>query len=555
MLRVFRAQLHEAREAFSAVFRNANLRRVELSWAGTVCAYWIFIVTLGLYAYQRGGASAVGLVGLLRVLPAVVAAPFGGLLGDRYRRERVIVAINVARTATIAAASVAAFLGAPAGVVYALAAVMGLLQSIFRPTQAALLPVLARTPQELTASNLVLTTIESVGIFAGPAIGGLLLAVTGTDVVFAADGAVFLLAAVLLARVSIERSAPIATMRRSFVAEAFAGFGTVVHDARLRLVIGLYGLQTLAAGAVNVLIVVLALETLDLGKPGIGFLNSAVGVGGLVGGVAAVGLVARPQLASAFGAGLALVGLPVAAIALVPKAAPALVLLGLAGLGTTVVDVAGLTLLQRSVPDEVLTRVMGVVQSVFVGTLGLGAVLAPALIAIVGDRWTLVVVGAPLPLVAGLAWRRLRRLDHVVAAAPESLTLLAAIPIFRPLAPAIVEQLAHEVRPLRVAPTTEVVRQGDAGDRFYVIARGEVDVVVDGHPRHTLRDGDYFGEIALLRDVPRTASVVARTELDLRTIERDAFLSAVTGHPESADAAEAVVAARLGTLRPSVASV
>jgi hypothetical protein len=406
----------------------------------------------------------------------------------------------------------------------------------------------------LTAANLVLTTIESVGIFAGPAIGGLLLAVTGTDVVFAADAVVFLLAALLLARVSIERAAPAPVRGRSFVAEAFAGFGTVARDSRLRLIIGLYGMQTLSAGAVNVLIVVLALETLDLGKSGIGFLSSAVGVGGLVGGVAAVALVARPQLASAFGAGLALAGLPIAAIALLPNAASALVLLGLSGLGTTVVDVAGLTLLQRSVPDEVLTRVMGLVQSVFVGTLGLGAVIAPGLIELVGDRWTLVVVGAPLPVIAAVAWLRLRRLDREVAAAPGSLALLGAIPILRPLAPAILEQLAHEARPLHVAPAVEVIRQGDAGDRFYVITAGEADVLIDGERRQTLRAGDYFGEIALLRDVPRTATVVARSELDLLTIERDAFLSAVTGHPESAAAAHAVVATRLGSLRPGVAS-
>jgi len=178
MLRALRERLAESRQAFSSVFTNPNLRRVELSWAGTVCAYWIFIVALSLYAYEQGGASAVGLVGLLRVLPSLIATPFGTLLGDRFPRERVIVAINVARSVTIAGAAVAAFAGAPAGVVYALAGLMGLLQSTFRPTQAALLPLLARSPDELTAANLVLTTIESVGVFAGPAIGGLLLAVT-----------------------------------------------------------------------------------------------------------------------------------------------------------------------------------------------------------------------------------------------------------------------------------------------------------------------------------------------------------------------------------------
>src|SRR5215467_3224680 len=153
MRRASRDQLRESAHAFAEVFRNPNLRRVEVSWAGTVCTYWIFIVALGLYAYDRGGAAAVGLVGLLRVLPSVVAA---------------------------------------------LASVMGLLQSTFRPTQSALLPSLVRRPEELTAANLVLTTIESVGIFVGPAIGGILLAVAGTDTIFAIAAACFLASALLL---------------------------------------------------------------------------------------------------------------------------------------------------------------------------------------------------------------------------------------------------------------------------------------------------------------------------------------------------------------------
>jgi len=555
MLRALRERLAESRQAFSSVFTNPNLRRVELSWAGTVCAYWIFIVALSLYAYERGGASAVGLVGLLRVLPSLIATPFGTLLGDRFPRERVIVAINVARSITIAGAAAAAFVGAPAGVVYALAGLMGLLQSTFRPTQAALLPRLARSPEELTAANLVLTTVESVGVFAGPAIGGLLLAVTGTDTVFAITGVVFLLAALLLAGVRAgPRSAP-THVKGGLLRQAFAGFGTVLHDARLRLIIGLYGTQTLAAGALNVLIVVMALQVLDLGKPGIGFLNSAVGVGGLIGGLAALTLIGKPRLASAFGLGLALVGLPLAVLALVPHTAPALVLLGIVGLGTTVVDVAGLTLLQRAVPDEVLTRVMGVVQSVFVGTLGLGAVLAPVLIAGLGTRGALAATGILLPALALLAWRPLRRLDETVARAPGNLELLRSIPIFRPLPPATLEQLTHELEPLHVPAGRAIIHQGDHGDRFYIVAAGEVEVRVDEQPSGTLSAGDHFGEIALLRDVPRTATVTALTDVDLLTLERDEFISAVTGHPESAEAAHAAIANRLASLRPDVASI
>ncbi|HEU5278612.1 MAG TPA: MFS transporter [Gaiellaceae bacterium] len=554
MLRSFRERLADAREAFASVFTNPNLRRVELSWAGTVSAYWMFIVTLAFYAYERGGPEAVGLVGLLRVVPSFVAAPFGAMLGDRYPRERVIVGINVARSLTIAVAALVAFIDGPPVIVYVLASLMGLLQSTFRPTQAALLPLLARTPEELTAANLVLTTVESVGLFVGPAVGGLLLAAAGAETVFSVAAGVFLIAALLLAGVQAERSDKPLALRGSFLSEAFAGFRTVLRDSRLRLVIGLYGLQTLAAGALNVLVVVVALEVLDLGKAGIGFLNSAIGVGGLLGGVLAVALVAHPRLASAFGLGLALVGAPIALMAVAQNTAAALVLLGLVGLGITIVDVAGLTLLQRAVPDEVLTRVMGVVQSVFVGTLGLGAILAPLLIALVGNRGALVATGAVLPVVAALTWPMLRMVDAEIAQAPRHLDLLRDISIFRPLPGATLEQLARDLRPVHVPAGDEIVRQGEPGDRFYIVSGGEVDVRVDGGPPTPLRAGQFFGEIALLRNVPRTATVTARTEADLLALERDQFINIVTGHPESDAAAQAVVSSRLGSL-PSIASI
>jgi len=548
MLGSFRGPLEESRRAFTSVFTNPNLRRVEISWGGTVSAYWMFIVTLAFYAYERGGPGAVGLVGLLRLLPAFFAAPFGAMLGDRYPRERVIVGINVARSLTIAGAALAAFTNAPAGIVYGLASLVGLLQSTFRPTQAALLPLLARTPLELTAANLVLTTVESVGLFIGPAAGGLLLAATGTDTVFALTAGMFLLAALLLAGVRADRAVEPIALRGAFLDEAFAGFRTVLRDGRLRLIIGLYGFQTLAAGALNVLVVVLALEVLDLGKAGIGFLNSAIGVGGLLGGLAAVALLAHPRLASGFGLGLVLAGTPIALIAVLPHTGPALVLLGLVGLGITIVDVAGLTLLQRAVPDEVLTRVMGVVQSVFVGTRGLGAILAPALIDGLGNRGALAATGAALPIVALLAWARLRALDASVASTPPHLDLLRRISIFRPLPAATLEQLARELRAVHVPAGEEIVRQGEHGDSFYIVAEGEVDVRVDGRAVEPLRAGASFGEIALLRDVPRTATVTARTDVDLLALERDEFITAVTGHPDSAKVAHTVIASRVGSL-------
>ena len=266
-------------------------------------------------------------------------------------------------------------------------------------------------------------------------------------------------------------------------------------------------------------------------------------------------MIGRSRLASDFGAGLIVLGLPIALIGVFPETAAALLLLGIVGVGTTIVDVAGVTLLQREVSDDVLTRVMGVVQSVFVGTLGIGAVLAPLLISVLGVRGSLIATGLLLPALAVLAWRPLRGIDATVAAPPRSLELLRGIPIFAPLPSPTVEQLAAHVVPLNVKAGEVVIRQGETGDRFYIVARGRLEVEVDGKPGEVLAEGDSFGEIALLRDVPRTATVRAQSDAELLALDRDEFLGAVTGSAESAEAAHAVAAARLSTLRPSVASV
>lgn len=556
MLGSVRERLREAGDAFRAVFSNAALRRVEASWALSVTAYWVFIIALSLFAYEEGGAAAVGFVGLIRVLPSVVAAPFAAMLGDRFPRQRVIFFVNIARTIAIAAAAAVALLGAHIALIYLLTALVGLMQSIFRPTQAALLPSLSRSTEELTAANLVLTTIESVGVFLGPAIGGILLALVGVDAVFAASAVAFLLSALLLAGVRPESpEAKAASSTRGVLRESFAGFTTIGRDPRLRLIVGLYGAQTLVAGSLNVLIVVSALELFDLGEAGIGFLNSAVGIGGLLGGLGALALLGRNRLGSDFALGLLLWGAPILVIGVFPEPPLALLLLAVVGVGVTLVDVAGLTLLQRSVPDEVLTRVLGVVQSVFVGTLGLGAILAPVLIAAFEIRGALIISGALLPILAALFWRRLIALDDEALAPTRELALLRQIPIFRPLPPGALDQLASSLIPTTATAGTEIVRKGGHGDRFYVVAAGEVEVVGLGEEVATLGPGEYFGEIALLRDVPRTATVRAKTVVELYALERDEFLSAITGHPASAEAADAVVASRLAGLRPGMASV
>jgi len=548
-------RLRQSTSSLAAVFRNADLRKLELAWAGSVSGDWAFVVALNVFAFEAGGAAAVGLIGIIRFLPSAVVAPFAGVLADRLPRERVMLGTDLVRAAALGGVAFAAYRDAPVGVVYALAGLIAVVSTAFPPAQSALLPSLARTPEELTAANVASSTIESVGSFAGPALAGLLLALTGSEVVFAFTAGAFLWSALLIAGIRAPREAAGEDEEEALAQHTFAGFRTILEAPALRLVVGLYAAQTLVAGALNVLIVVIAFDLLDLGRSGPGLLNSAVGIGGLIGAAAALALVGRQRLAGDFGAGLIVWGLPIALIAVWPTTPATLLLLGLLGIGNTVVDVAALTLLQRAVPREVLARVFGVLESLVVGTIGLGAVCASALVWAVGVRAALVATGAVLPVLAILCWTRLRAIDARIEVPQAQLALLRGIPLFSPLPAPALEHLAQRLEAARFSAGTQILRQGAPGDRFHIVVSGRVGVVQDGRSLGELGPGGSYGEIALLRDVPRTAGIVALTDVTEYTLGRDEFVSAVTGHPASAAAADAVVAARLGSLRPGLASV
>jgi predicted MFS family arabinose efflux permease len=550
-----RTRLGQSLQAFAEVFRNPNLRRLELAWVGSATGEWAAIVALSVFAFESGGAAAVGLIVLIRMLPAALAAPFSALLADRFPRVRVMVAADLMRAFAVTGAAVAVFVDAPTGLVYALAGAVAVVSTAFRPAQAALVPTLTRTTQELTAANVASSTIESVAFFAGPALGGVLLAATSVGVVFAAQAAAFLWSALLVHRIKVEHVITAETSQRGIVRELAAGFEAVARDSRLRLLIGLFSAQTLVGGALNVLVVVTALELLDVGEAGLGFLTSADGLGGLVGSLGALLLVGRRRLAATFGAGILLWGVPLALIGVWPEYVVAFAMLVVVGLANTIVDVAGLTLLQRGVDNNVLARVFGVLETVVLSAIALGGVLAALLVSLLGIRGALVAAGAFLPALTLLTWRRLAAIDAAAVVPTDRVALLRSGPIFAPLPPATVEHLALSLEPVTVLAGADIVRQGEPGDRFYLVEEGELVVRVDGRETGTLGRADYFGEIALLRDVPRTATVSARTDALVYGLDRDEFIAAVTGHTDSADAADAVIARRLSTLRPEVASL
>ncbi len=539
-------QLRQSSKAFRDVFANPALRRIQLAWAASIFGTWAYGIAVIVYAFEQGGATAVGIVGLVRWVAAAAVSPFAALLGDRYDKRLVMVSSDLARVVLIGAAAAAVYTDSPPVVVYILAALVGVAATAFRPAEAALVPALARTPDELTAANVAASTIESIGMFGGPAIGGLLLAATGPATVFVVTAGLLLCSALLL--VGIPPAGEVEPAEReeeSIREELLAGFRAIAHERRLRLLVGLFSAQTFVDGMLNVLIVVVALDLLDTGRAGLGFLNSAVGIGGLLGALAAAALVGRRRLAADFGLGIFIWGVPIALVAVWPNQVFALVLLGIVGIGNTLVDVSGMTLMQRAAPDEVLARVFGVLESLLLLTVGLGAVVAPVLVNWLGDRGALIVAGALLPVLVVPAWPRLVAIDVAARVPEEQLELLRGNAIFAPLPPSTLEQLADRMTEVRASAGEEIVRQGEPGDLFYVIEDGTLEVAVDGRPAHELGRGESFGEIALLRNVPRTATVTARSDVVLYALDRGTFIPAVTGSGPSLSAAEAVIGMRL----------
>jgi MFS family permease len=533
--------------AFRDIVGNANLRTIQLAWATANVGHWAYVVAVNVFAYEAGGASAVGVLLLVRMVPAALIAPFTATLADRYRRDAVMLTSNLVRAALVGAAGIGVLMDAPAVLIYVLAVVATLVGTPFRPALAALTPSLARTPTELTAVNAVASTIESIGFFVGPALAGLLLALVSTGSVFLVTAFGFLCSAYFVARLDVPGEADrVRVVERTNIArESLAGFRTVARDSELRLLIGLFSAQTLVAGVLVVLVVVMAIDLLGLGESGVGYLNAAFGVGALLGSIVALSLAGRSRLTPALIGGILAWGLPLVLIGIWPEAALAIVLLAVVGAGNSVVDVAAFTLIQRAVPEHVLARVFGVIQMLWISTVGIGGLIAVPLVNGLGIETTLIIAGVFLPIIAALTSTRLLRIDEAAGAPGPELALLRSTPIFAPLPATVLESVAGHLVPLHAEPGTVIVRQGDDGDRFYVVAEGELEVSADGGALGVLGPGGYFGEIALLRDSPRSATVTARTPVELFSLDREDFLASVTGHAASAEAAEEIVGARL----------
>jgi MFS family permease len=539
-------RLSQSLSAVGAVLRSPDLRRAEVAFAGFGFAEYATWVAILVYAYEAVGPTGAGVAAVVQLVPSALVAPFASVLGDLVGGRRSLLIGYGLQASALAAAGIALGAGAPVAVVFVLAALAATTITFTRPTQWAIQASLAETPEQLMAANVTTSSIESGSMLVGPATAGVLLAASGPWLVFAVSAACLAASAGLVSRIGgpglLPGSMPVSAGR--ILRELRTGLSAVMADRRAGLVIGLIAARSVAIGALDVLAVVLAFRLLGMGRPGAGYLNAAFGGGSLVGAAGAVALVGRSRLSRPLVGGLALLGLCLAVIAALPNPAFALLMLSAGGLGGAFSEVAGRTMLQRLAPGDMLARVFGVLEGLNMAALAVGSIAVPALVALLGVRWTMVTLGGVLPTLVLITGTRLRAADAAAPAPDRRLGLLRQIDMFATLDPPTAERLATALVAIDVDPGTVIVRQGDTGDRFYVVADGEVDVAIDGRPASTLGPGDHFGEIALLRDVPRTGTVTARTVCRLYSLEREEFLAALRAHPAAAAHGEAVARER-----------
>jgi hypothetical protein len=533
---------------FGTAFRNLSLLRVELAWLAFNGVEWGIWLTFSVWAYAHGGAFAVSLIILVQLVPCIIVSPYLGAITDRARPGRVLFYGLVLTGGTMAVVAACMALDAPRAVVFIVAPFMNLALSIPRPAQAALLPGVVRTPMELTAGNVVSSWMENASVLLAPALTGVLLAAGGPALAAAALTVFTLIGAALV--IGIPGPEPFAARGEgvALTTEVKESVQAVWRVPAARTLVGLVGSQYILVGALDVLYVVLAITTLGMGESGAGYLNSAFGAGGVIGVAVTATLVARRRLAPALVAGIVTAALALGLLGAYPTVVGAFALIAVAGLSRSVFDVTGRILLQRAAPPQVLGQVFALLESLMDAGLALGAIIVPVLVGLSGARAALLGTAALLLVFVALTWRRLRRIDDGADMPQVQIQLLRLIPIFAPLPAPELEGLARALQPISVSAGEVVIREGDEGDCFYAIASGELCVSKGGREVSLLGRGDGFGEIALIKDVPRTATVTAVTAAELFSLEKTPFVLALTGHAPAATAAGDMVTRRLGEL-------
>ncbi|MGB8196403.1 MAG: MFS transporter [Acidimicrobiales bacterium] len=420
-------ELQSSKKAMANVFANRAMRKIFMAFGGSLIGDGVFALSAIVFAYRHGGPAAVGALAVARYVAIATTATFTSTLADRYDRRFVMVGSDIVRLVLVTTAAVLAGLHASKWYVFALVVLVGIAGTAFRPAQASILPLLAREPDEIAGANVVSSTIESVGFFAGPALAGFLLAFANVPIAFGFDALTFVWSALFVVSVRYptpeEKSADLtpkavaaaeAASTESFMSRAAQGFRVILGNHDVRTLVILYILQCVVAGASAVFTVAIALHLLHIGSSGLGLMESTIGIGGLVGGFIALMLMERARLATNFALGVMVWAAPLILIAALPNLGSALIAMCLIGIANSVVDVNAITVLQHVVPNEKLGRVLGALEAGEVAGMALGSLAMTILIDVTGLRDGLALIGGIVTLAVLPGLRTMARIDREV---------------------------------------------------------------------------------------------------------------------------------------------
>lgn len=537
---------------------NPELRRLGSSYALCCTAELGIWMALLIYAYGHGGTAAGATIVLVQLVPCIVLGPFLGAVADLRDPQRVLIVGMVAQVVSMGAVAVAMAWAAPDWVVVTLAPLTALSITLTRPTQAALFPAVVRTPEELTASNVMSGWTYGVACLVGPALAGALVVLGGTALAVAGFAVLAGLALAPAARLHPLRdheasSSEAPTSRLSawraldaFRRELQSNLSAAATIPGVRLLLSLHAFYFVLVGTIDLLCVVIATSYLHIGAGGAGYLNAATGGGAVVAGFGTAFLIGRRRLKGPLLLTLAVAVVALALISAIPRVAPVFVLLAVVGLSGAIFDVTSRTLLQRSTPPHIIASLFSILESLMDIGMVLGVVLVRVAYAIGGLRAALVAPAVlALFLVAGI-WRRLRQLDDSAVVPLVQIRLLRAIPIFAALPAPELEGVAKELEPVPIVAGTTVFHEGDFGDRYYAVSSGSLRIVRQGQLVQTVTRGQGFGEIALIRDIPRQATVTAESDSLLYSLEKDLFVVTLTRHAGASTAARRIIEDHLG---------
>ena len=508
-------------------WNNRRLRRALAAYLIFNVNEWGSYIALLVYAYEMHGVRGASILAVVQLVPStVLASPAAARLG-RMRAPSALRLGYAAQAASTLGLGMVMLLGAPFPLVCALAAVAAVCITFTRPVHYALLPEVSDTVEELTAGNAGSGAVEAVAAFVGPLVSGLVAAWWAPGGVMVAMGAA--------SAVSVLLATGLGPGIRRFLAsgDRAASVRAVMSDPSARLLSLLVGAEYVLVGALDILLVVLAFDVLDMSTSGPGLLNSALGVGNFVGALLTVLLIGARRIVPALLAGSLVAGSSIALVGVTAQVPSAMLLIALAGSGKLLFDVSIRTFVQRVLPDRLLVAVFGLQESAMMAGLTLGVLIAPVAVEVLGPAVAFVVAGGFLPLVAVAGWWRLNRLDAGTVVPVDRLTLLRGVAVLAPLPPRVLERLALFSGRTEHESGERIVVEGQSGDLFYVIQSGEVSVSHGEQEVRRLASGDWFGELALLGDGKRTATVTAQSSVAVLTVDRDSFVTALAGTPSS----------------------